>query len=57
MVALVRCVMNDMVVMASIWSWYTLGFTLGVALVGTILEGKLKAKNKVKTGIDRYKQD
>lgn len=54
LVALVRIAMNDMQVISSVWSWYTLAFTVGGALIGTILEGQLKAKNKPKTGIDRY---
>lgn len=54
LVALVRIVMNDMAVMAGIWSIYTVIFTVGGALIGTVLEAQLKAKNKPKTGIDRY---
>lgn len=54
LVALVRIAMNDMVVMASVWSIYTLIFTVGGALIGTFLEGRLKNKDKPKTGIDRY---
>ena len=54
LVALVRIAMNDMVVMASVWSIYTLVFTIGGALIGTFLEGRLKNKDKPKTGIDRY---
>lgn len=50
MVALVRIAINDMVVMASIWSYYTLIFTLGGALLGTILEIKMSAKPKKKIG-------
>lgn len=54
LVALVRIAINDMVVMASVWSIYTLIFTIGGALIGTFLEGRLKNKDKPKTGIDRY---
>lgn len=54
LVALVRIAMNDMVVMASVWSIYTLIFTVGGALIGTFLEGRLKNKDKPRTGIDRY---
>lgn len=54
LVALVRIAMNDMVVMASVWSVYTLIFTVGGALIGTFLEGRLKNKDKPRTGIDRY---
>jgi hypothetical protein len=54
MVALVRIAINDMVVFASVWNWNTLIFTIGGALVGTILEGVFKGKEKKKTGIDRY---
>ena len=54
LVALVRIAMNDMVVMASVWSIYTLVFTIGGALIGTFLEGRLKNKDKPRTGIDRY---
>jgi hypothetical protein len=50
MVALVRVAMNDMVVMASIWSYWTLVFTVGGAIGGTILEVTLKAKPVKKYG-------
>jgi hypothetical protein len=50
MVSLVRVVMNDMVVFASIWSVWTLVFTLAGALVGTILETTMKAKPTKKVG-------
>ena len=50
MVALVRVAMNDMVVMASIWSYWTVGFTIAGALVGTILEVTLKPKPSKKYG-------
>ena len=54
LVALVRIAMNDMVVMTSVWSIYTLVFTIGGALIGTFLESRLKNKEKPKTGMDRY---
>jgi hypothetical protein len=50
MVALVRIVMNDMAVFASIWSVWTLVFTLAGALIGTILESTMKAKPNKKVG-------
>ena len=50
MVALVRIVMNDMVVIASIWSWWTLGCTVGGAVVGTILQTTMQQKPKKKVG-------
>ena len=42
--------MNDMVVMKSIWSIYTLIFTVGGALAGTIFEVTMKAKPNKKIG-------
>ena len=50
MVALVRIVMNDMVVLKSVWSIDTLLFTVGLALAGTILETTMKAKPNKKVG-------
>lgn len=50
MVSLVRIAMNDMVVFKSIWSVWTLVFTLGIALVGTILEVTMKQKPIKKVG-------
>ena len=50
MVALVRIAMNDMVVFKSVWSIYTLLFTVGLALAGTILETTMKAKPNKKVG-------
>jgi hypothetical protein len=50
MVALVRVVMNDMVVLKSIWSWWTLGFTFLGALAGTILQVTMQPKVKKKVG-------
>jgi hypothetical protein len=50
MVALVRVVMNDMVVIKSIWSWWTLVFTLAGALAGTILQVTMQPKVKKKVG-------
>jgi len=50
MVALVRVAMNDMVVMASIWSYWTVVFTVAGAAMGTILETTLKAKPAKKYG-------
>jgi hypothetical protein len=50
MVALVRVAMNDMVIWASIWSIWTLIFTVAGAVVGTILETTLKAKPVKKYG-------
>ncbi|MBS0337888.1 MAG: hypothetical protein JSS40_13950 [Proteobacteria bacterium] len=50
MVALVRVVMNDMVVMKSIWSWWTLVFTFAGALAGTILQVTMQPKAKKKVG-------
>ncbi len=54
LVVAVRIVLTDMAVWAAIWSIYTLLFTVGGALIGTLLEASLKAKNKPKTGMDRY---
>ncbi len=54
LVVVVRIVLTDMQMWAAIWSPYTLGFTVGGALLGTIVEASLKAKNKPKTGMDRY---
>ncbi len=50
MVALVRIVMNDMVVIKSIWSWWTLIFTVAGALAGTILQVTMQPKAKKKVG-------
>ena len=50
MVALVRVAMNDMVVWASIWSIWTLIFTVAGAIAGTILETTLKGKPVKKYG-------
>ena len=50
MVALVRIAMNDMVVMKSVWSIYTLIFTLAGAAIGTILEVTMASKPKKKVG-------
>ena len=50
MVALVRIVMNDMVVIASVWSWWTLGCTVAGAVVGTILQTTMQQKPKKKVG-------
>ena len=50
MVALVRIAMNDMVVFKSVWSIYTLLFTVGLALAGTILETTMKTKPNKKVG-------
>ena len=50
MVSLVRIAMNDMVILKTIWSIYTLLFTVGLALGGTILETTMKAKPKKKVG-------
>jgi len=50
MVAVVRVVMNDMVVIKSIWSWWTLVFTCAGALVGTILQTTMVPKTKKKVG-------
>ena len=50
MVGLVRIAMNDMVVMASLWSIWTLVFTVAGAIVGTILETTLKGKPPKKIG-------
>ncbi len=50
MVAVVRIVMNDMVVFKSVWSIWTLVFTLAVALGGTILEVTMKHKPNKKVG-------
>ncbi|MEO6407945.1 MAG: hypothetical protein ABIO45_04240 [Burkholderiaceae bacterium] len=49
-VALVRVAMNDMVIFASIWSWWTVIFTVAIAAVGTILETTLKGKPPKKIG-------
>ncbi len=50
MVALVRIAMNDMVIWASVWSIYTLVFTVAGALVGTILETTMRQKPNKKVG-------
>jgi len=50
MVALVRVAMNDMVVWASIWSYWTLVFTVLGEAGGTVLEVTLKAKPVKKYG-------
>ena len=50
MVALVRIAMNDMVVWKSVWSYWTLICTVGIALVGTILEVTMKQKPVKKIG-------
>lgn len=50
MVALVRIAMNDMKVFSSVWSIYTLLFTVGFAFVGTILETTMKSKPAKKVG-------
>ena len=50
MVGLVRIAMNDMVVMASIWSYWTLVFTVAGAIAGTVLEVTLKPKVAKKYG-------
>lgn len=50
MVALVRIVLNDMVVFASIWSWWTVICTVGGAVVGTILQTSMQPKAKKKVG-------
>ncbi len=50
MVALVRIAMNDMVIFASVWSIWTLIFTVGIAAAGTILEVTLKGKPPKKIG-------
>ena len=42
MVALVRIAMNDMVVWKSIWAIDTLLWTLGIAVIGTYLETRMK---------------
>ncbi len=57
LVVAVRIVLTDMAVWAAIWSIYTLLFTVGGALVGTLLEASLKSKNKPKTGIDRFNHE
>lgn len=50
MVALVRVAMNDMVVIKSIWSIWTLVFTIAISAAGTILEVTMKTKPKKKVG-------
>ena len=50
MVGLVRIAMNDMVVIASLWSIWTLVFTVAGAIAGTILEVTLKPKPTKKYG-------
>jgi CDP-diglyceride synthetase len=50
MVALVRVAMNDMQIVQGIWSWWTLIFTVAIAIVGTILESTLKPKPSKKIG-------
>lgn len=50
MVVLVRVLMNDMVVMKTIWSWWTLVFTLAGALAGTVLQVTMQPKVKKKVG-------
>ena len=49
-VILVRIVMNDMVVLKSIWSWWTVVFTVAGALAGTILQVSMQPKSKKKVG-------
>ncbi len=50
MVALVRIAMNDMVILKTIWSIWTLVFTVGIAIAGTILEVTMKSKPAKKVG-------
>jgi hypothetical protein len=50
MVALVRIALNDMQVIASVWSWWTVAFTVGIAMIGTVLETTMKAKPNKKVG-------
>jgi hypothetical protein len=50
MVALVRIVLNDMVVFASIWSWWTVICTVAGAAVGTILQTSMQPKIRKKVG-------
>lgn len=50
MVILVRIVMNDMVIWKSIWSWWTVAFTVGGAAVGTFLQVSMQPKAKKKVG-------
>lgn len=50
MVILVRIVMNDMVIWKSIWSWWTVGCTVGGAGVGTFLQVSMQPKAKKKVG-------
>jgi hypothetical protein len=50
MVSLVRIAMNDMVVMKTVWSIYTLIFTVAFAIAGTILEITMKSKPNKKVG-------
>ena len=50
MVALVRIAMNDMVILKTIWSIWTLVFTVGIAIVGAILEVTMKSKPAKKVG-------
>ena len=50
MVAVVRVAMNDMQIISSIWSWWTLICTVVIALIGTILETTLKGKPPKKIG-------
>ncbi len=50
MVALVRIAMNDMQIMSSVWSWWTLVFTVVIAGIGTVLETTLKGKPPKKVG-------
>ena len=50
MVALVRISMNDMQVISSVWSWWTLVFTVAISAVGTVLESSMKHKPNKKIG-------
>ena len=50
MVGLARIVTNDMKVWASIWSVWTLVFTLAGAFIGTLLETTMKSKPNKKVG-------
>ena len=50
LVAMVRIVMNDMQVFASLWSWWTVICTVAGAAIGTVLETTLKGKPPKKIG-------
>ena len=50
MVALVRIAMNDMVILKTIWSIWNLVLTVGIAIVGAILEVTMKSKPSKKVG-------